>query len=226
MLSHGWIHPDSLVKSDAPLPEAPVKFFQDEEKSENWQVDDMCQYCGPVGQIMRIEEDDVCLSLNGYLETVPIFEIKRIDSEHDSVLPPQALVGEPKSKDKQLLPDVKRNHTSPADVDDRPFTSPLPPIPINTSEICTALISNVEYLTDAQVDAVWKAIAQGKPDVVANEIAIGLGCLSRQQLAWVISSAASNWLSDDCLKAVIKSAKKALNSRHCPEHSLNGHPEM
>lgn len=189
MLSHGWIHPDNLIK--APLTEAAGKISQHEEVLEaDWQVDDLCQYRGVIGQIVRIEGDDVCLSLNGYLETVPIFEIRWADSEYDSVLLAQNLVPEPKSKAVQLLPDVKRNHSSPADVDDRPFTSPPPPIPINTSEICTALISNVEYLTDDQVDAVWKAIANGKPDVVTNEIAIGIQHLNSGGLLHVIEAIA------------------------------------
>ena len=191
MLSHGWIHPDNLIKSDAPLPEAPVKISQDEEESEaEWLVDDLCQYRGTAGQIVRIEGDDVWVSLNGYLEMVPLFEIERTDPDHDSVLPPRFLVGEPKSKDKQLLPSIKRNS-------DIPLNAQTPPP--------AALVNRT-------------AIAQGLPDVVANEIALGIRHLSPDQLAWVLTSAASNGLSDDHLKAVIKAAKLILNLRHHPEY--------
>lgn len=110
----------------------------------------------------------------------------------------QALVREPKSKDKSLLPDVNRNGDVPTGE-----TAPLPALMVNGA-----------------------AIANGKPDVVATEIAIGIRHLSCKQLAWVIQSAAANGLSDDCLKAVIKSAKQALNSRHHPEYFTNGHSEI
>ena len=62
------------------------------------------------------------------------------------------------------------------------------------------------------------AIANGKPDVVATEIAIGIRHLSPEQLTWVLTSAANNGLSDDHLKAVIKAGKQILNLRHHPEY--------
>lgn len=100
-------------------------------------------------------------------------------------LEPQDLVREPKSKDKQLLPNIQPN----------PDVSPDEPLPTSASLINTA------------------AIANGKPDVVATEIAIGVRHLTPEQLAWVISSAASNGLSDSHLKVVIKAAEQALMRR-------------
>ena len=191
MLKPGWIHPDNLIKSDAPLPELPGKISQDEEEPEtDWQVDDLCQYRRTVAQIIRIDGDDVYLSLNGYLETVSLHEIKRVDSAHDSVLLPQTLVCEPKSKDKQLLPSIKSNSD----------------IPLNTQTPTPAVLVN------------GSAIANDKPDVVAAEIAIGIRHLSPEQLAWALTSAANNGLSDDHLKAVVEAGNQILNLRHHPEY--------
>lgn len=146
--SKDWIHPDNLIKSDAPW--IPVKISQNEE-SERYE---------------SLETDD------------------------GSVLPPQLLVREPKSRDKQLLPNVNRNG-------DVPLTAETP--------MSAALVNKA-------------AIANGKPDVVAAEIAIGIRHLSPEQLAWVLTSSANNGLSDDHLKAVIKAGKQILNLRHHPEY--------
>lgn len=100
------------------------------------------------------------------------------------------LLSAPKSKDKQLFPSVKPNPDVPPD------ESPL---------------SNASLLNTV-------AIAHGKPDVVAVEIAIGVRHLTPKQLIWVISSAASNGLTDSQLKALIKAAKRMLNQRHHPEY--------
>lgn len=102
---------------------------------------------------------------------------------------PQDLVREPKSKDKQLLPSIQPN----------PDVPPDEPAPASASLVNTAALTN------------------GKPDVVATEIAIGVRHLTPEQLAWVISSAASNGLSDSHLNAVIKAAEQALGERRYPE---------
>ncbi len=77
--------------------------------------------------------------------------------------------------------------------------------------------------TNAQTEQTPAAMTNGstirncKPDVVAVEIAIGIRHLTPEQLAWVISSAANNGLSDSHLEAVIEAAKQALTERHHPE---------
>lgn len=105
-------------------------------------------------------------------------------------LKPQNLVSEPKSKEQQLLPSIEPNLDVP----------PNEPHPSPASLVNTA------------------AIAHGKPDGVAAEIALGIGHLSPQQLAWVISAAADNGLSDAHLKAAVKAAKQALNHRYHTEY--------
>lgn len=105
-------------------------------------------------------------------------------------LKPQNLVSEPKSKDQQLLPSIEPNLDVP----------PNEPHPLPAS-----LVNNT-------------AIAQGKPDVMAGEIALGITRLSPQQLAWVISAAANNGLSDAHLKTAVRAAKQVLNHRHHPEY--------
>lgn len=105
-------------------------------------------------------------------------------------LKPQNLVIEPKSKDKQLLPSIPPN----------PDALPNEP-PRNPS----SLVNTV-------------ALAHGKPDVVATEIAIGLRHLTPEQLAWVVESSSEAGLSDAHLKGMIKAAKRALNRRHHPEY--------
>lgn len=61
------------------------------------------------------------------------------------------------------------------------------------------------------------AVSQNQPDVVAVEIAIGIRHLTPEQLAWVISSAASNGLSDSHLSAVMKAVERVFNERHHSE---------
>lgn len=61
---------------------------------------------------------------------------------------------------KQVLPDVRRNNISPADVDDRPFIySPPPPIPVDTNEICTNFIGSIEYLSHEHIVATVSELA-------------------------------------------------------------------
>lgn len=61
---------------------------------------------------------------------------------------------------KQVLPDVRRNNISPADVDDRPFVySPPPPIPVDTNEICTNFIGSIEYLSHEHIVAIVSELA-------------------------------------------------------------------
>lgn len=146
--SKDWIHPDNLIKSDAPWLSGKISQNEESERYESLETDD------------------------------------------GSVLPPQLLVREPKSRDKQLLPNVNRNG-------DVPLTAETP--------MSAALVNKA-------------AIANGKPDVVAAEIAIGIRHLSPEQLAWVLTSSANNGLSDDHLKAVIKAGKQILNLRHHPEY--------
>ena len=112
------------------------------------------------------------------------------DSTAETTLLPQDLVKEPKSKDKQLLPDLPPNADIPPD---------------EVSLTPAALINSA-------------AIASGKPDIVAVEISIGMKSLTPNQLAWALNNAASYGLSDAHLKAVIKIAKQALNARHHAEY--------
>ncbi len=105
-------------------------------------------------------------------------------------LRPQDMVSEPKSRDRQLLPSIQPNSD------------------ISSNEPSSTSASLVNTT----------AITHGKPDIVAVEIAIGIGHLSPEQLAWVISAAANNGISDTHLKAVVKAAKKALNQRNHPEY--------
>lgn len=197
MLSNGWIHPDNLIKSDAP-----------------WSS----------GKISQHEEKD---------------SVESPRAESGSALSPQVLVGEPKSKDKQLLPDVKRNS-------DHPPETQLP--------VSAALANR-------------SAITNGKPDVVATEIAIGVKHLTPEGLLHVMEAIAHHhgaealgnlliesvykdevadfcnkcldamdkkafsWLevekinfsglSDAALKLLIKGSKRSLNERHNPEYFNN-----
>ena len=197
MLSHGWIHPDNLIKSDAPWLSGQIS--QDEEMGRH----------------------------------------EALGTDSGSALPPQPLVGEPKSRDKQLLPDVNRNGDVPPTAE-----KPAP----------AALVNQV-------------AIANGKPDVVAAEIAIGIKHLNPEGLLHVIEAIAHHvgaevlsnllvesiyknevaglcnkclgamdkrafsWmevekinftgLSDSALKLLVKESKRALNERYHPEY-FNG----
>ena len=105
-------------------------------------------------------------------------------------LKPQDIVSEPKSRDEQLLPSIQSN----------PDVSPNEP-----SSTSASLVN-------------MTAITNGKPDIVAVEIAIGIRHLTPEQLTWVISAAANNGLSDAHLKAAVKAAKQALNQRNHPEY--------
>lgn len=58
------------------------------------------------------------------------------------------------------------------------------------------------------------ATAQGIPDAVTVEIAIGIKNLTPEQLALVIKASANNGLSDRHLEAVISAAQQALKQRH------------
>lgn len=194
MLSHGWIHPDNLIKSDAPWLSG--KISQDEESGRQ--------------------------------------ESPGTDS--GSTLPPQSLVREPKSRDKQLLPDVNRNGDVP----------PTAEIPVPAALVNQTTITN------------------GKPDVVAAEIAIGIKHLNPEGLLHVIEAIAHHigaeifgdlvvesiykdevadlcnkclgamdkrafsWmevekinftgLSDSALKLLVKESKRSLNERHHLEY--------
>ncbi len=194
MLSHGWIHPDNLVKSDAPWLSG--KISQDDSRGRH--------------------------------------ESPGTDSS--SALQPQPLMSEPKSRDKQLLPDVSRNGGVPPTAE-----TPAPAALVNQA-----------------------AIANGKPDVVAAEIAIGIKHLNPEGLLHVIEAIAhhvgvevlgdllvesiykdevadlcnkclvamdkraSSWmevekinftgLSDSALKLLVKESKRSLNERYHPEY--------
>ena len=74
----------------------------------------------------------------------------------------------------QVLPDVRRNNISPADVDDRPNVySPKPPIPVDTNEICTNFIGSIEYLSHEHIIATVSELATRinpqKLDSMGNE---------------------------------------------------------
>ncbi len=75
----------------------------------------------------------------------------------------------------QVLPDVERNHRSPADVDDRPGAA-LPPqkVEVHINDICIAFISNLDSLSTAHIKSVGKALAVREPQkasVMAEAIA-------------------------------------------------------
>ena len=64
----------------------------------------------------------------------------------------------------QVLPDVERNHRSPADVDDRPGAAPPPQkVEVHINDICIAFMSNLDSLSTAHISAVGKAIAVREP---------------------------------------------------------------
>ena len=75
----------------------------------------------------------------------------------------------------QVLPDVERNHRSPADVDDRPGAAPPPQkVEVHINDICVAFISNLDSLSTAHIKSVGKAIAvlqPGKVSVMATALA-------------------------------------------------------
>ncbi len=88
-------------------------------------------------------------------------------STAETTLLPQDLVKEPKSKDKQLLPDLLPN----ADIS-----------PDEVSQTPAAFINTA-------------AIASGKPNIVAAEISNGMKSLTPEQLSWALNDAASYGLS-------------------------------
>jgi hypothetical protein len=90
-------------------------------------------------------------------------------------LSPRSLVPEPKSQDKQLLPDVERNGDTPKD-----WKPPMPAVVINRA-----------------------AIAQGMPEVVVTELAIALKGLAPEQLARLLIFV-SNGLGKSKINAVIE----------------------
>ncbi len=85
----------------------------------------------------------------------------------------------------QVLPDVERNHRSPADVDDRPGAA-LPPqkVEVHTNDICIAFMSNLDSLSTAHIKAVGKAIAVRAPHL-ASVMATALAQSSKQAVAIV-----------------------------------------
>ncbi len=85
------------------------------------------------------------------------------------------LVPEPKSEDKQLLPDMERNGDTPKDV-----VPPMPAVLINRA-----------------------AIAQGMPEVVVTELAIALQGLAPEQLARLLI-VVGNGLGKSQINAVIE----------------------
>lgn len=116
------------------------------------------------------------------------FEIFQTEPEFDrasTVLSPQDLVPEPKSKDKQLLPSIDRNSDAPKD----------------TQQLAPAALTNRAALT------------QGIPEAAITELAIAIQRLAPEQLATVIFTAA-NGLSHSQLEAVISAAKQVLDEQH------------
>ncbi len=75
----------------------------------------------------------------------------------------------------QVLPDVERNHRSPADMDDRPGAAPPPQkVEVHINDICIAFISNLDSLSTAHIKSVGKALAVREPQkasVMAEAIA-------------------------------------------------------
>ncbi len=74
----------------------------------------------------------------------------------------------------QVLPDVERNHRSPADVDGRPGAALPQKVEVNINDICVAFMSNLDSLSTAHIKSVGKAIAVREPQkasVMAEAIA-------------------------------------------------------
>ncbi len=85
----------------------------------------------------------------------------------------------------QVLPDVERNHRSPADVDDRPGAAPPPQkVEVHINDICIAFISNLDSLSTAHIKSVGKALAVREPHL-ASVMATSCAVSSSQAVAIV-----------------------------------------
>jgi len=102
-------------------------------------------------------------------------------SEQTETMPSSAL---PK-KDEHPLPHVKPNHSSLA-ANERPFSnfSPAKSISLNPGDICTLLVTNVEFLTNEQIETVWQALAHR-----LSEVTLGLANWSDVELQRLIANA-------------------------------------
>lgn len=170
-----WVHPDRLVHSAAPPTVKILQPADDDSDSVDSGGAPREHASGVRGEAMRLQPKSIEDELNQKSEQL----------------------GLPKDSG-QILPDVRRNDSSPVDVDDRPFAAlPPPPISVNTLEVCTALISNAPYLSSDQIEAVWKAIAHRIP---CETLAL------------------HNW-SDSDLKRIIRDAERELSKRHHSEYS-------
>ncbi len=89
----------------------------------------------------------------------------------------------------QVLPDVERNHRSPADVDDRPGAAPPPPkkVEVNTNDILVAFASNLDYLSPEQLKFVGKALARQSPERV-SEVVEAIGISSEKQAIEIVKA--------------------------------------
>lgn len=97
----------------------------------------------------------------------------------------------------QVRLNVKRNHSKSADVDDDSEADlPRKPISVNTRDICTLLLSTVQYLSSEQIDALWQALAHRIPSE---------------------SRCLHHWKEAE-LQRIIKDAQHELNSRYHPEY--------
>jgi hypothetical protein len=78
----------------------------------------------------------------------------------------------------QVLPDVKRNHHNPTDIDDRPGA--MPPSPINPNSLLAAFLANLDCLSEAELEAIGQALAATE---TRKAIALIKGMATSKELA-------------------------------------------
>ncbi len=120
----------------------------------------------------------------------------------------------------QVLPDVERNHRSPADVDDRPGAAPPPKkVEVNTNDILVAFASNLDYLSPAQLKFVGKAIARLSPERV-SEVVEAIGISSEKQAIEIVKAIVLVY--PEAIRDLIEEINKDKNSLVNDENPENG----
>jgi hypothetical protein len=78
----------------------------------------------------------------------------------------------------QVLPDTKRNHNNPTDIDDRPGA--MPPSPINPNSLLAAFLANLDCLSEAELEAIGQVLSAGE---TRKAIALVKGMAASAELA-------------------------------------------
>jgi hypothetical protein len=184
---------DEFLANRTPLDASDSPDFTNQISAEQLNVG----YTSTKEELHSTEQSDLSTALNSWGElgssAISNLVIKEVKSDRSATevksdrsplaeagaskteLSPRSLVPEPKSQDKQLLPDVERNGDTPKDA-----VPPMPAVVINRA-----------------------ALAQGMPEVVVTELAIALLGLAPDQLARLLIFV-SNGLGKSQINAVIE----------------------